>query len=154
VVPALSVLVHEVCGHSPAAAVAMLLRNDWSRLYAVPGTGPTGHMVGVPSDSVYPPQGGLIASAPAGDREWAYLFGGHRLHVYLGVFPERGAKRWQAWACWSLAELPSLTQIDLLEVQKAGYAAQWRASDYRGYMEAVRTGVRGATRIGLMEAGR
>ncbi|MFG3602598.1 hypothetical protein [Micromonospora chersina] len=145
VVPALSVLLHDVCGHNPAAAMTTLLHCDWSRLYAVPGTGPSGHMVGVPSEG-YPPQVGRIAEAPAGDREWAYLFGGHRLHVYLGVFPERGPKRWQAWACWSLHELPSLTPLDLLEVQKAGYAAQWRASDYRGYMEAVRTGLREAAR--------
>ncbi|MFU8873224.1 hypothetical protein [Micromonospora sp. SL4-19] len=153
VVPALSVLLHELCGHSPERAAAVLLQCDWSRLYAVPGTGPTGHMVGVPSEG-YPPQTGRIAEARAGDREWAYLFGDHRLHVYLGVFPERGPKRWQPWACWSLHELPSLSQLDLLEVQKAGYAAQWRASDYRGYMEAVRQSVRDATRIGLMEAGR
>lgn len=153
VVPALSVLLHELCGHRPERAAAVLLQNDWSRLFAVPGTGPSGHLVGVPSEG-YPVQTGRIAEARAGDREWAYLLGGHRLHVYLGVFPERGPKRWEAWACWSLHELGDLSQLDLLEVQKAGYAAQWRASDYRGYMEAVREAARDSTRIQLMEAGR
>ncbi|MFD0787148.1 hypothetical protein ACFQZ8_24880, partial [Micromonospora azadirachtae] len=34
VVPALSVLLHELCGHSPKRAAAVLLQTDWSRLYA------------------------------------------------------------------------------------------------------------------------
>ncbi|RQX13394.1 hypothetical protein DDE19_25995 [Micromonospora ureilytica] len=138
IVPALSVLVHDMLGHNVQAAVDELMRSDWSRLYALPGTGTAGHLVGVPSHSGREPEAGHLASASAGDREWAYLFGDHRLHVYLGVLPERGPKQWKPWACWSVHELPSLPMTEVLDVQKAGYAAQWRASDFRGYMEAVR----------------
>ncbi|WDZ84018.1 hypothetical protein [Micromonospora cathayae] len=145
VVPALSVLLHDLCDHNAETAVATLLHSDWSRLYALPATGPTGRLVGVPSEG-REPQVGNIAETPAGDREWAYLFGAHRLHVYLGVLPERGPKRWRAWACWSVGELPSLTQLDLLDVQKAGYAVQWQASGYRQYMAAVRAAFREGAR--------
>ncbi|NLU77780.1 hypothetical protein HCA58_05090 [Micromonospora sp. HNM0581] len=138
VVPALSALVHELSGHNVQAAVDELLRSDWSRLYALPGTGIAGHLVGVPSPADGEPLRGHITTENAGDREWAYLFGGHRLHVYLGVFPEVGPKRWRPWACWSVHELPSLRLDEVLTVQKAGYSTQWRAADYRQHMAAVR----------------
>lgn len=138
IVPALSVLVHDILGHNVQAAVDELMRSDWSWLYALPGTGTTAHLVGVPSDSGSEAEVGHLGSANVGDREWAYLFGDHRLHVYLGVFPERGPKQWKPWACWSVRELPSVSITEVLNVQKAGYAAQWRASDFRAYMEAVR----------------
>ncbi|TDB80941.1 hypothetical protein [Micromonospora sp. KC721] len=146
IVPALSVLVHDLMGHDVRAAVDELLRSDWSRLYAVPGTGTAGHLVGVLSHGGPEPEAGHLATANAGDREWAYLFGGNRLQVYLGVFPEVGPKRWQPWASWSVHELPTLPLDEVLTVQKAGYSTQWRASDRRKYMEAVREHVKEGAR--------
>ncbi|BCJ61598.1 hypothetical protein Jiend_50200 [Micromonospora endophytica] len=138
IVPALSVLVHDLMAHDVQAAVDELMRTDWSRLYTLPGTGDAGPLVGVPSPNDEEPLRGHIATENAYDREWAYLFGGHRLHVYLGVLPERGPKRWRSWACWSVHELPTLPLDEVLSVQKAGYSAQWRAADFRMYMDAVR----------------
>ncbi|MBL6280154.1 hypothetical protein JMF97_28730 [Micromonospora fiedleri] len=138
IVPALSALVHDLMGHDAQAAVAELMRSDWSRLYALPGTGVAGHLVGVPSPNDGEPLCGHIATANAGDREWAYLFGGHRLHVYLGVFPEVGPKRWQPWACWSVNELPTVRLDEVLTVQRRGYSTQWLAADHRKYAEAIR----------------
>jgi hypothetical protein len=137
VVPALTALVHNVFDHNQDLAVDHLLRTDWRRLYALPGTGMTGELVGVPIQSGPEPRTGQIGAASAGDREWAYLFGGHRLHVYLGLWPERGGKQWAPWACWSVNELPDVGQLELLDVQKAGAWAAWRASDFRSYMAAV-----------------
>ena len=137
IVPALTALVHNVLDHDQAAAVDHLLRSDWRSLYALPGTGVVGEVVGVPIPCAPEPETGRVGATTPGDREWAYLFGGHRLHVYLAVWPERGDKQWQPWACWSVNELPSLSMTELLDVQKRGFATQWRAADFRKYMAAV-----------------
>ena len=131
IVPALTRLVHDVHEHDQAAAVEHLLQNDWRWLYLLPrgGKGLTGEIVGVRSDESRPAETGEIATARAGDREWAYLFGGHRLHVYLSVAalkPFTG--RWVPWACWSVHELPSLSIKELLDVQRQGYSRQWSVS--------------------------
>lgn len=145
IVPALTVLVHELMGHDVQAAVDELMRSDWSRLYTVPGTGTAGHLIGVPSPADGEPLCGHIMTACASDREWAYLIAGHRLHVYLGVYPEAGPKQWWPWACWSMHELPTVNLDEVLTVQKAGYSTQWRAADYRSYMASVREHIKEVT---------
>ncbi|MGI5151370.1 hypothetical protein ACQEVC_34240 [Plantactinospora sp. CA-294935] len=137
IVPALTALVHNVLDHDRAAAADHLLRTNWRRLYALPGTGVTGELVGTPIESGPEPETGQIGVTSPGDREWAYLFGGHRLHVYLGLWPETGQKQWEPWACWSVNELPDVSRVELLDVRKSGAWTAWRASDYRKYMSAV-----------------
>ncbi|MEH1014617.1 hypothetical protein V6U90_16085 [Micromonospora sp. CPCC 206060] len=136
-VPALSTLVHDRADRDPLAAVAHLLSSDWRYMHVLPG----GELVGEPMDTSGGPEIGRLDD-PAGDREWAYLIGGHRLHVYIGMFPEEGSKRWWPWACWSLRELPVLPVDEVLAVQRNGYATQWQASQFRTYMSAVRDALR------------
>lgn len=134
VVPALSVLVHDELNHDPAAAVERLMRNDWRRLYALSGCS---QLIGIPTDDEPgEPLTGRIDASAADDREWAYLFGGHRLHVYLGVPVAPFLRKWEAWACWSVAELPLVPMTELLDVQRSGYAHQWRCGDRMSYLAA------------------
>lgn len=134
VVPALTVLVHEELDHDLAAAVERLMQSDWRRLYALPDCP---HMIGVPFDEPREPLTGRIDATGAFDREWAYLFGGHRLHIYLGVPTAPFVRRWEPWACWSVSELPLVTGVELLDVQRAGYRRQWLAGDRLSYMAAA-----------------
>lgn len=136
-VPVLAVLVHHTCHHDLAAAVDWLLANDWRDLHVRQGDD-TAEAEGTPSDCSGESEYGRITEYPAWDREWAYLFCGSWLHVYLSVFPETGAKHWQPWAAWPVDQLPEVGMPELLDVQGRGYRAQWRAADLRTYMAAVR----------------
>ncbi len=135
IVPALSVLVHEELNHDLAAAVARLLENSWRRVYALPGFT---QMIGVPDDEPGDLETGRIDATGADDREWAYLFGGHRLHVYLGVPTAPFVRKWVPWACWSVSELPLVPGLELLDVQRAGYRHQWLCGDRMAYLAAAK----------------
>ncbi|SCG15522.1 hypothetical protein GA0070610_1756 [Micromonospora echinofusca] len=126
IVPALSALVHDELHHDLPAAVERLMQTDWRRIYALPGCR---QMIGIPLDEPGERLTGQVDATAADDREWAYLFGGHRLHVYLGVPTAPFVRKWEPWACWSVDELPLVPLTELLDVQRSGNRRQWLAGD-------------------------
>lgn len=139
IVPVLAALVHDTYQGDVTAAVAHLMHRDWRGLSCLPASlRHPAEVIEVACDQDQPVETGQIATANAGDREWAYLFCGDRLQVHLGVLPERGPARWKRWVHWSVDELPDLTVLELLDVQRSGYAKQWAAADFRTYMALVR----------------
>src|SRR5690349_15197948 len=127
IVPALTHLVWQVCGGQERLALNELLGCDWSRIYLHTRVGNRPAKVTLnpsPNLAYYPPEVAAVADGQVADREWAYLFGGRRLHVYLGVRQLDGAKAWEPWACWPVTDLPHVPRAEMLDVQKRGYRRQ------------------------------
>lgn len=140
IVPALAHLVFQVCGGQEQVALRELLSCDWTRIYLHTAFGARPATVALnssPNLAFYPPEVATVAEGRVGDREWAYLFGGRRLHVYLAVYRLDGGKAWEPWACWPVTDLPRLPRAEVLDVQKRGYRRQSETSDEARYVELI-----------------
>lgn len=129
-VPVLAAVVHGVYGGDQSAAVAALTATHWSSLHhpdalAVPQAG-----LGEPSGNRGEPHRVPLGRPFAGDHEWAYLFFGDRLRVYLLVHRPRHRLAFVGWASWTVAALPHIAEQDLWRIQNNGYHARRVASWY------------------------
>jgi hypothetical protein len=140
IVPALTHLVTQVCGGREQMALNELLSCDWTRIHLHTGTGARPARLALqpsPNLAFYPAEIAAVADGRVGDKEWAYLFGGRRLHIYLGVQLLDGGTAWEPWACWPVTDLPHLPRTELLDVQKSGYARQREMSAEASYVAAL-----------------
>lgn len=127
-VPCLATVVHTVYGGDQAAAVTAVTATHWSSLHhpevmATPQAG-----LGELSPNTAAAFGGRLDKPFAGDQEWAYLFFGDRLRVYLLVTRPRYRRAFVPWASWAVAALPHIGEQDLKRIQAQGQHAQRVAS--------------------------
>jgi hypothetical protein len=138
-VPTLSSIVHVAHRGDTAAAMAALLRTDWSHLRCFEQ--PDAHTdVGQPSEmpAAAPFTADLTARPRYCDRDWAYLFRGDELHVYLfGALPNH-RKELLPWASWPVAQLPSVTAADLRSVQTRGEFRRQDTQFWAGVEDRIR----------------